>query len=96
MFKKLIKVIFAVLIVMTVGLVGVSFFAPKDKDAVTDEQVSQTMAEDHFLSNPYSGFSLLGVDEKKTYLRLTDKLDNYESAVELGDNKISLDSHSTG
>lgn len=92
MFKKIIKVVFAVLIVITVGLVGVSFFTPKDKDAVTDERLSQIMAEDHFLSNPYSGFSQLKEDERKAYLRLTDKLDNYESTVELGDNKISVDS----
>ena len=77
MFKKIIKVVFAVLIVITVGLVGVSFFTPKDKDAVTDERLSQIMAEDHFLSNPYSGFSQLKEDERKAYLRLTDKLDNY-------------------
>ena len=92
MFKKIIKVVFAVVIVITVGLVGVSFFTPKDKDAVTDERLSQIMAEDHFLSNPYSGFSQLNEDERKAYLRLTDKLDNYESTVELGDNKISVDS----
>lgn len=92
MFKKIIKVVFAVVIVITVGLVGVSFFTPKDKDAVTDERLKQTMAEDHFLSNPYSGFSQLNEDERKAYLRLTDKLDNYESTVELGDNKISVDS----
>ena len=92
MFKKIIKVVFAVLIVMAVGLVGISFFTPKDKDAVTDERLSQTMAEDHFLSNPYSGFSQLNEDEQKAYLRLTDKVDQYENVVELGDNKITVDS----
>ncbi len=89
--KKFLKGLTIVFFVVLIIICGFTFYLiyNNNKDVITEEDVREFQNSDQIINNPYSGFSQLSDEEKATYLRITNEIENLNPDFYLTGNNIT-------